>query len=75
MALLGDAGYTPSPITGMGTTLSLTGAYILAGEISRHGADVQAGLQSYAKVVRPYVTEGQKLFPGGPRIVHLETKW
>ncbi|KAI1267983.1 FAD/NAD(P)-binding domain-containing protein [Xylariaceae sp. FL1019] len=75
VALLGDAGYTPSPVTGMGTTLSLIGAYILAGEISKHGSDVQAGLQSYAKVVQPYVAEGQKLLPGGPRILHLETRW
>ena len=36
VVLLGDAGYCPSPITGMGTTLSLVGAYILAGELVRH---------------------------------------
>ena len=32
VVLLGDAGYCPSPFTGMGTSLSLVGAYVLAGE-------------------------------------------
>ncbi|KAH9890197.1 monooxygenase [Xylariomycetidae sp. FL2044] len=35
VALLGDAGYCPSPISGLGTTASLVGAYVLAGEIAR----------------------------------------
>ncbi|KAI1636890.1 monooxygenase [Biscogniauxia mediterranea] len=38
VALLGDAGYCPAPITGMGTTVSLVGAYVLAGELARHSS-------------------------------------
>lgn len=35
VALVGDAGYCPTPLTGLGTTLALVGAYVLAGELSR----------------------------------------
>ncbi|KAI1341068.1 monooxygenase [Xylariaceae sp. FL0016] len=75
VALLGDAGYCPAPITGMGTTLALTGAYVLAGELARHGDDVPAALENYGKVLRPYITEAQKLIPGAPGIVFPETSW
>ena len=34
VALLGDAAYCPSPMSGMGTSLALVGAYVLAGELS-----------------------------------------
>ena len=33
VVLLGDAGYCPSPLTGLGTNLALVGAYVLAGEL------------------------------------------
>ncbi|KAJ5240495.1 uncharacterized protein N7469_002086 [Penicillium citrinum] len=36
VALLGDAAYAPTATTGMGTTSSLVGAYVLAGEIQNH---------------------------------------
>lgn len=32
VALLGDAGYCPTPLTGLGTSSALVGAYVLAGE-------------------------------------------
>lgn len=64
VVLLGDAGYCPSVMTGMGTTSSLIGSYVLAGELSKHGDDVSAALAAYGKVMRPYVAEHQKM-PGG----------
>ncbi|KAI1503429.1 monooxygenase [Biscogniauxia marginata] len=78
VALLGDAGYCPAPVTGMGTTVSLVGAYVLAGELARHSegdgaCDVVAALESYNRVVRPYVDEAQKLAPGAPWILFPET--
>ncbi|KAI0430511.1 FAD/NAD(P)-binding domain-containing protein [Xylaria sp. FL1042] len=76
VVLLGDAGYCPSPITGMGTTLSLVGAYLLAGELVRHGRDgVPEALMSYARGVRPFVNEGQKLVPGFPGVLYAESRW
>ena len=37
VVLLGDAGYCPSPLSGLGTSLALVGAYILAGELAAFG--------------------------------------
>ena len=33
VTLVGDAGYCASPLSGMGTSLALVGAYVLAGEL------------------------------------------
>ncbi|MEV6206153.1 FAD-dependent monooxygenase [Kitasatospora sp. NPDC051914] len=65
VALLGDAGYSPSPLTGLGTSLALVGAYVLAGEAARSGGDLQTAFRNYDRVMRPYVTKAQELPPGG----------
>lgn len=75
VVLLGDAGYCPSPNTGMGTTVALVGCYVLAGELMRHGNDVDASLEAYDTVLRPLVDEAQTLIPGSPRLFYYETKW
>ncbi|MGW7532075.1 FAD-dependent monooxygenase [Amycolatopsis sp. NPDC054798] len=67
VALLGDAAYCASPISGMGTTLALTGAYILAGELMA-SEDPQAAFARYEHRMRPLVTEAQRLFPGAPQV-------
>ncbi|KAI1410096.1 FAD/NAD(P)-binding domain-containing protein [Hypoxylon sp. FL1857] len=62
VVLLGDAGYAPSPFTGMGTTGCLIGAYILAGELARRGNDVNGALKTYEEIARPPIEdECQKL--------------
>ncbi|RAJ31286.1 2-polyprenyl-6-methoxyphenol hydroxylase-like FAD-dependent oxidoreductase [Kitasatospora sp. SolWspMP-SS2h] len=72
-ALLGDAAYCASPISGMGTSLALVGAYVLAGEIAshRHHRDAFA---AYERIMRPYVTKAQSLPPGAPRLAHPRTR-
>jgi 2-polyprenyl-6-methoxyphenol hydroxylase-like FAD-dependent oxidoreductase len=72
-AMTGDAAFCPSPLTGMGVSLSVLGAYILAGELSRH-SDHQQAFAEYEKVFRPYVTKIQKLPPGVPKLAHPKTK-
>ena len=67
--MTGDAAFCPSPLTGMGVSLSVLGAYILAGELSRH-ADYQQAFAAYEKIFRPYVTKIQKLPPGVPKLAH-----
>jgi 2-polyprenyl-6-methoxyphenol hydroxylase-like FAD-dependent oxidoreductase len=37
-ALVGDAAYCPTPLTGLGTSLALAGAYVLAGELQEPSA-------------------------------------
>jgi 2-polyprenyl-6-methoxyphenol hydroxylase-like FAD-dependent oxidoreductase len=59
IGLLGDAGYCPSANTGMGTTSAMVGAYILAGEISRHGDNVSEALQAYERKFRPFMDQVQ----------------
>ena len=73
VTVVGDAGYAPSPFTGMGTSLAFIGAYILAGEISRQPNDIPAALKSYERVLRPYVESMQKLPPGIPWIVNPQS--
>lgn len=59
--LLGDAAYCPSALTGQGTPLSLTGAYVLAGELRKHQTYTEA-IQEYEKIMRPYVDSGRTFF-------------
>ncbi|MFJ4971604.1 FAD-dependent monooxygenase [Streptomyces sp. NPDC088755] len=72
-ALLGDAAYCASPISGMGTSLALTGAYVLAGELAAHvhHRDAFAG---YERIMRPYVAKAQALPPGAPRLANPRTR-
>jgi 2-polyprenyl-6-methoxyphenol hydroxylase-like FAD-dependent oxidoreductase len=62
VVLLGDAAYCPTATTGMGTTSSLVGAYVLAGEIQDHlsrlGASKEVlptALSSYEQRFRPFM--------------------
>jgi 2-polyprenyl-6-methoxyphenol hydroxylase-like FAD-dependent oxidoreductase len=65
VTLAGDAGYCASPLSGMGTSLALVGAYVLAGELGRAGSldasGVQAALQRDESVMRPYIERCQDL--------------
>jgi 2-polyprenyl-6-methoxyphenol hydroxylase-like FAD-dependent oxidoreductase len=63
--LVGDAGYCPSPLTGMGTSLALVGAYVLGGELALADGDHEAAFAAYEARMRPYVRQGQQLPPGG----------
>ncbi|KAJ8122316.1 hypothetical protein ONZ43_g1459 [Nemania bipapillata] len=54
--MVGDAGYA-SGLTGVGTSLAMAGAYVLAGEIAEHGDDIAAGLQGYEQRMRPLINE------------------
>ena len=63
VVLLGDAAWSPTPLTGLGTSLALVGAYVLAGELA--AADVPTALRRYEELLRTYVTTAQELPPGG----------
>jgi 2-polyprenyl-6-methoxyphenol hydroxylase-like FAD-dependent oxidoreductase len=51
----------------MGTSLGLCGAYVLAGELSRH-ADHISAFAAYEKLMRPYVTQAQNVPRFAPRL-------
>lgn len=61
VALIGDAGYCPSVLTGKGTTSSFIGAYVLAGELARHAGDVDGALAGYEEAMREPVRRAQEL--------------
>ena len=67
VVLLGDAGYCPTPLTGLGTSLALVGAYVLAGELAAAGGEHRRAFDRYERLLRPYVRAGQQLPPGGVR--------
>lgn len=67
VVLIGDAAAAPSPLTGLGTSLALVGAYVLAGELAAAGGDHPRAFAAYEERMRPYVTQAQKLPPGGAR--------
>jgi 2-polyprenyl-6-methoxyphenol hydroxylase-like FAD-dependent oxidoreductase len=65
VTLVGDAGYCSSPLSGMGTSLALVGAYVLAGELgaakSLDGERIRSALHRYETVMRPYIDRCQDL--------------
>jgi len=75
VGLIGDAAYCPSPISGMGTSLAILGAYVLAGEMTKCGGDWERGFRGYEEKMRPLVKEAQSLPPGMPGLIYPETRW
>ncbi|AKJ07104.1 2-polyprenyl-6-methoxyphenol hydroxylase-like FAD-dependent oxidoreductase [Archangium gephyra] len=73
VALLGDAAYCASPISGMGTSLALVGAYVLAGELARRD-DHSEAFAAYERIMRPYVDQAQDVPKAGPRIAQPQTR-
>jgi len=72
--MIGDAAYCPTPLTGMGTTLAIVGAYLLAGELARHDTH-EAAFEGYEKRMRPFAEDIQKLPPGVPWLAHPKSKF
>lgn len=74
---LGDAAYAPSPLTGMGTSLAITGAYMLAGELSKlcDGGHPARALEAYESAFRPFVEKSQQIPLFVPGIAHPERAW
>ncbi|KAI8655300.1 FAD-binding-3 domain-containing protein [Fusarium keratoplasticum] len=65
VVLVGDAAFCPSASTGMGTTSSMVGAYVLAGEIKKHcresGNDgIPSALKAYDEKFRPFMDQVQR---------------
>lgn len=51
MVIVGDAAYCPSPSSGMGTTGSFGGAYVLAGDTNRRTSILDLALANYNKTL------------------------
>ncbi|WP_280235047.1 FAD-dependent monooxygenase [Nocardia cyriacigeorgica] len=75
VALVGDAGYCGSPLTGQGTAMALVGGYVLAGEIAARREDPRRALENYERVLRPFVALAQELQFGGLRAMTPKTRF
>jgi 2-polyprenyl-6-methoxyphenol hydroxylase-like FAD-dependent oxidoreductase len=60
VALVGDAGYCASPMSGRGTSQALLGAYVLAGELAT-ATDHSTAFANYEHVLRDYVLANQEM--------------
>ncbi|MFE1415171.1 FAD-dependent monooxygenase [Streptomyces sp. NPDC085524] len=64
IALVGDAAYCPSSLSGMGTGLALVGAYVLAGELATAGGDHRVAFGRYEEALREYAEGCRKMGDG-----------
>ncbi len=63
IALVGDAGYSPGPAVGGGTSIAMVGAYVLAQELAHAGPDYQTGLRSYQDRMRELAAKARSIGP------------
>ena len=73
VALVGDAAYAPSFLSGQGTSLALVGAYVLAGELASQ-PDAEAAFAAHERALRPYVKANQALATDGEPILLPRTR-
>ncbi|WP_433226016.1 FAD-dependent monooxygenase [Microtetraspora malaysiensis] len=64
VALIGDAAYCPSSLSGMGSGLALVGAYVLAGELAAARGDHRVAFARYEREMRAYAEGCQKMGDG-----------
>jgi 2-polyprenyl-6-methoxyphenol hydroxylase-like FAD-dependent oxidoreductase len=73
VVLLGDAAWCVTPLGGVGATLAVTGAYVLAGELALHD-DAATAYDAYERAMRPMVEQAQGIPKFGPRLLHPRTR-
>ncbi|MCA2216690.1 FAD-dependent monooxygenase [Jidongwangia harbinensis] len=73
IGLVGDAAYCAAPLSGMGTSLALVGAYVLAAELAT-ATDHTRAFDGFEATMRPYVAGAQKLPPGTPGIAYPSSR-
>lgn len=69
VALLGDAAYCPSSLSGMGSGLALVGAYVLAGELAAARGDHRVAFARYEREMREYAEGCQKMGDGVAKLM------
>jgi 2-polyprenyl-6-methoxyphenol hydroxylase-like FAD-dependent oxidoreductase len=64
VALVGDAGYGASALSGQGTSLALVGAYVLAGELASADGAHEVAFARYEQRMREFIRANQDLAVG-----------
>ncbi|MGC4941198.1 FAD-dependent monooxygenase [Kribbella sp. DT2] len=73
VALAGDAAHATSFMSGQGSSVSLVGAYVLAGELATHD-DHETAFAAYEHRIRDFVEQNQALVDVGRRVVAPNTQ-
>ncbi len=73
VVLTGDAAWCVTPLAGIGATLAVTGATVLAGELLRNG-DVADALAAYERAMRPMVEQAAGVPKFAPRLMHPKSR-
>lgn len=61
VALVGDAAYSATPLSGQGTSIAIAGSYVLAGELLKAKGDPSLGFAKYEMLMRPFIQKNQRL--------------
>ncbi|HUB30210.1 MAG TPA: FAD-dependent monooxygenase [Terracidiphilus sp.] len=64
-ALVGDAAWCASPLSGMGTGMAVVGAYVLAGELAEAEGNHRVAFAKYESLMRDFVDKCQGIADGG----------
>lgn len=75
VALIGDAAYCPSSLSGMGSGLALVGAYVLAGELAAARGDHRVAFARYEEEMREYARGCQKMGDGVAKLMVPESRF
>lgn len=59
VALVGDAAFCPSLLAGQGSSMAMTAAYVLAGEMHRAAGDFGLAFSRYAELLMPFMLAKQ----------------
>jgi 2-polyprenyl-6-methoxyphenol hydroxylase-like FAD-dependent oxidoreductase len=70
VVVTGDAAWCVTLLGGGGTSIALTGGYVLAAALSRAGDDVAAAFEDYEQWMRPVVEKVQDLPKGTPDLFY-----
>jgi 2-polyprenyl-6-methoxyphenol hydroxylase-like FAD-dependent oxidoreductase len=60
ITLVGDAAYCVSLMSGQGSAVAMTGAFVLAGELARASGRHVEGFANYEKILRPFIDAKQR---------------
>ncbi len=72
IALVGDAGYCPSPLSGQGNNLAFVGAYILAGELKAAKGNYKQAFTRYNALLRSFVADNQQFGVWASKSIFVE---
>ena len=75
ICLIGDAAWCASPRSGMGTSLAVVGAYVLAHELAAAGDDHVAAFARYQRLLAPYVARCQRLAINALKTDRFSSGW